>query len=338
MWRKFPMEFITEYERKEEELQVVLNHIKILCGNDDEVYNYFIKWIAQMIQYPAVKSICPTIISQQGAGKGTLMKLFGAMLGSAKVFETTTPSRDVWGDFNGRMCNTFLINLNELSKRETMECEGKIKGLITDPKLTINNKGLNQYDIMSFHRFIATTNNGEPMNTSHDDRRNMIVRSSDEKCGDKEYFKKLHTMLEDINVVKTCYDYFKSIPDMDKFHLLEIPQTEHQTQLKQLSVSPIEQWLKSFTLDNYEKEEVELLGSEACKLFKKWCSENSVEYEINATKFGVRLCLLKIDAITKGKHTNKGETKIYNINGLKNHFKIGCIVKLQDDNELDIEN
>jgi hypothetical protein len=61
----------------------------------------------------------------------------------------------VWGDFNGPMCNTFLVNFNELSKRETMECEGRIKSLITDPKQTINNNGVNQYDIQSIHRFIA---------------------------------------------------------------------------------------------------------------------------------------------------------------------------------------
>lgn len=335
MWRKFPMEFVTEYEHKEDELNLILNHIKILSGNNEEVYQYFIKWIAQMIQYPAIKTICPTLISKQGAGKGTLMKLFSAMLGSAKVFETTTPSRDVWGDFNGRMCNTFLINLNELSKKETVECEGKIKGLITDPKLTINNKGVNQYDIMSFHRFLITTNNSEPINTSHDDRRNLIIRSSDEKCNDKEYFKQLHSILEDVNVVKTCYEYFKSIPDMDKFNTLPIPQTNHQTNLKKLSENPIEQWLEAFTLENFEKDEVELLGTEACKLFKSWCSQNEMKYEIDAKKFGVRLSNLNIDGVEKGRHTNKGDTKKYNISKLKSHFKLGCIIKYKEDDEVE---
>lgn len=337
MWRKFPMEFVTKYETKELEKQVILDHIKILCGNNEEVFDYFIKWIAQMIQYPAVKTICPTLISKEGAGKGTLMKLFGAMLGSAKVYETTSPSRDVWGDFNGRMCNTFLINLNELSKRETSECEGKIKGLITDPKLTINNKGVNQYDIQSFHRFIITTNNGEPINTSHDDRRNLIIRSSDEKIGDKEYFNNLHAILQDTNVVKTCYEYFKSIPDMDKFGTLKMPQTEHQSNLKQLSVSPIEQWLESFALSNYDKEEVELLGTDACQIFKEWCAENDLKYEIDAKKLGVRLSNLSISGIEKGRHTNKGWTKIYNISKLKQHFKIGCIIKMKEEPELDAE-
>ena len=326
MWRKFPMEFITEYEYKENELKLILNHIKILSGNNEAVFDYFIKWIAQMIQYPAVKTICPTLISNQGSGKGTLMKLFSSMLGSAKVFETTTPSRDVWGDFNGRMCNTFLINLNELSRRETLECEGKIKGLITDSKLTINNKGVNQYDIMSFHRFIVTTNNSEPMTTSHDDRRNLIIRSSDEKCGDKEYFKELHNILEDINVIKTCYDFFKSIPDMDKFNSIEIPSTQYQSNLKELSISPIEQWLESFTLQNYDKEFIELLGVETCELFNDYCKLNCITYTVDAKKLGVRLSNLNIDGIQKGKHTNKGWTKIYDISKLKHHFKIDCVI------------
>ena len=45
------------------------------------------------------------------------------MMGSEKVFETPQPSRDIWGDFNGRMANTFLINLNELSKKKGLKAK-----------------------------------------------------------------------------------------------------------------------------------------------------------------------------------------------------------------------
>ena len=115
------MELVKEYTPNMDALEMFRNHIKILCGNDENVANYMECWIAQMIQFPAVKSICPTIISNQGAGKGTLLKLISAMIGQDKYFETTSPSRDVWGDFNGRMANTFLINLDELSRRESLE-------------------------------------------------------------------------------------------------------------------------------------------------------------------------------------------------------------------------
>lgn len=344
MWRKFDMELITAYEHKQKELDVILHHIRILCNHDEEVYQYFIKWIAQMIQFPAIKSICPTLISEEGAGKGSLLKLLRKMMGESKLLETTTPSRDVWGEFNGRMCHTFLINLNELSKKETIECEGRIKGLITDPKLTINNKGVNQYDIDSYHRFLITTNKSEPINTSKGDRRNLIIRSSDEKCAktieNKEYFTMLHEMLNDVNVIKTCYEYFKSIPDMDKFHLLAIPTTEYQSNLKELSVCPIEQWVEYFTLQNFDKEEVELLGSETVALFKDWCKLNAINYEIDARKLGVRISNLKISGIKKGNHTRKGETKLFIIPELKSHFKLDACVfkpepKLEDNDEIE---
>ena len=156
MWIPFAMERITQYEEKPDELKKILNHIRILCNNEEDVYKYFINWIAQMIQYPEVKTIIPTLISKEGSGKETLLSLLSKMLESEKVMETTSTSRDVWGDFNGIMTNAFLVNLNELSKKETENSEGKIKGLITDSVLYINNKGVNQYPITSYHRFIIT--------------------------------------------------------------------------------------------------------------------------------------------------------------------------------------
>ena len=62
-WRKYEMERIDTCMYKNDELQNVLNHIRILCGNEESVFNYFVKWIEQMIQFPEIKSIWPTLIS-----------------------------------------------------------------------------------------------------------------------------------------------------------------------------------------------------------------------------------------------------------------------------------
>jgi hypothetical protein len=211
-----------------------------------------------------------------------------------------------------------------------MESEGKIKGLITDNTLAINQKGIPQYKIKSYHRFITTTNKEEPVNTTNGDRRNLIIRSSDEKKGDYIYFETMHKFLEDIDVVRTCYVYFKGIEGMDKFKDIPIPLTEYHTNLKELSKSPIEQWLESFTREhmNDDKECVELLGSEIYELFKNWCGENGIKYEIDCRKLGIRLTNMKINGIYKGNHTMKGETKIFNITELKKTLKIGCIIDL----------
>ena len=275
-----------------------------------------------MIQYPHIKTIMPTFISGEGSGKGTLFKLFEKMLGNEKVFETTNPSRDVWGDFNGMMCNCFLVNLNELSKKDTMEAEGKIKGLITDNSLAINQKGLPQYKIRSYHRFITTTNKEEPLNSTYGDRRNLIIRSSDEKKGDFQYFETIHKYLEDTDVIRTCYDYFKGINGMDKFKDISIPLTDHQSNLKELSKSPIEQWLESFTREHIDEDKVELLGTEIYEKFKQWCNANGIKYDIDSHKLGIRITNMKINGIYKGNHTMKGKTKIFCITELKKTLKI----------------
>ena len=320
MWRPFEMEYVTDYTPRGDELNFILNHIKILCGNEEVVYDYFIKWIAQLIQYPETKTNCPTFISKEGSGKGTLMRLFEKMLGSTKVFETTTPSRDIWGDFNGRMANTFLINLNELSKKETQDSEDKIKGLITDPKLTINNKGMNQYEIQSYHRFIITTNNEEPVNTNKDDRRKFIIRCSDELIGNKDYFNKIYEYLDDINVIKTCYEYFKSIPDMDKFNKIPVPITEHHKNLIEFATSPIELWLRDFTFQNINNDTVMELKSEiVIEKFMEWCSNNHHNYNCSSLQLMCRINRLKINGIYKHYTKNCNKT-VFDFQLMKKHF------------------
>jgi hypothetical protein len=336
-WKPFAMELVKNYDPTLGALELIKKHILILCNNEIEVAKYFEAWIAQMIQFPAIKTICPTLISKEGSGKGTLMILLQKMIGNSKYFETTTPSRDVWGDFNGRMASTFLVNLDELSKKESMECEGKIKGLITNPNMTINNKGINQYGIMSYHRFIATTNNEDPIKTTKGDRRNLIIRSSDELKGNSKYFNDMYKLLDDDNVIKTCYEYFKSIPDMDKFNELKMPETSYQNDMKDASISPIESWLKSYIIENFYETEKELIDKDQFDLFKEWCKKCGIEYNLSSIQFGVRMTRLNLQGIEKGKHTKKGNTKIFNISKLKEELKLIDMIIEDVDEELDID-
>jgi hypothetical protein len=326
MWRPFDMELVNDYEERPDELAVILNHIKILCGNNEVVSDYLIKWIAQMIQYPEVKTICPTLISKEGSGKGTLLLLIEKMIGSSKYFETTDPLRDVWGNFNGRMANKFLVNLNEMSKKDTLECQGKIKGLITDGKLTINNKGMNQYEIQSYHRFIITTNNEDPITTKSDDRRNLVIRTSDELKGNDEYFKKFYKMMDDVNVVKTFYEYLKNIPDMENFREIPIPQTEHQNDMKDMNMDIEERWLRDM-VQNHEKDFV-MSNPESLKKFMDFCIENGIDYKTNAIKLGMKIKRLLGDCIQKDRDT-KSRNTIFLLDKMKTKFNMGVQVILK---------
>jgi hypothetical protein len=322
LWRPFAMEVLTSpYETHTEGLNMMLKHIMVLCNNEKEVFDYFIGWIAMMIQKPEVKTTCITLISKEGAGKGTLMQLFAKMLGESKILETKTPSRDVWGQFNGIMADAFLVNLNEMEYKETQNAEGQIKALITDTQMTISKKGTNQFSINSYHHFIITTNKENPIATTKDDRRKLIIRSSDEFIGNREYFNKMYALLENVEFIRTCYAYFKDY-DLSGYEYKDIPKTEHQEDLKELSVSAPEQWLESFTRDNRNEESVERLGRVVFNLFMGWCGENNIKYDTTPQKLGIKLKSLKIDGVEKGDSKVDGKMKVFNINKLKKHFNI----------------
>merc|ERR1711991_822955 len=72
LWTPFSAENLTEYTEQPENLEFYLNHLKILCNNEDKAYDYFIKWNAQMVQQPAEKSSCITMISDEGAGNAMI--------------------------------------------------------------------------------------------------------------------------------------------------------------------------------------------------------------------------------------------------------------------------
>lgn len=340
LWIPFEAESIKMSSHNNEALLFILHHIYILCNNDGDVAEYFIKWIGQMIQFPAVKTICPTMISNEGAGKGSLMKLFKKMLGSKRCMETTNPGRDVWGQYNYCMTNVFLVNLNELSKKDTLDSEGKIKALITDGNLWVNPKGVNQFEIKSYHRFFITTNKLEPISTSTGDRRNLIIRSSDELCEKNEsninYFKKLHKYLDDPNVIANCYDYFSKIENLDKFNDIPIPKTEYQENLKQLELSPPEQYIKSLVL-NENKESISFDGNNLYKNFSAWCVDNNIEYDITPLKLAVRLSNLNIKGCTK-KKTRINNLTVLDVKEVRKHFKIDQFIDEDEEPSIIINN
>lgn len=362
LWEDWNVNKYEDYEQKPEEIGKLLNHIKILCGNHEETFDYMCKWIAQMLQFPATKTICPTIISQQGGGKGTFLRLMRLMMGTRKVIETTNPSRDCWGDFNSIMSSSFLINLNELSKRDTLSAEGKIKGLITDDTLFINKKNTPQHIIRSFHRFIITTNNEEPIGTSKDDRRNIIIRASDEKCGDKAYFKELYNIMKDRDVIVSMYRYFtdeNKYPDLKNFGNIPLPKTPYQKELEKLNISPIEQYIKrkaeknmgnSFEDDEGNKSYTEKVSmKDLYSKFQNWKETNKYDYHCNYDKFGVRLHRLNINGVSKGIHTKNGNLIELNYKEINKQYlddltfdeyynsfnQPGCLININNNEEID---
>jgi len=291
----------------------------ILCNHEEVIYNYFIRWFGQMLKYPSTKTNAPTFISEEGAGKGSLFELFRRVLGDSKVLETTKPDL-VLGQFNDLLVNAFLVIFNEIERKQLVEHAGSLKAFITDKSVQINGKGKKSFKMLSLHRALSATNSltGGAINPHINDRRNVIIRCSDELCNNVEYFKKFYSIINNKQVIRKFYDYCYNLDGLEKLELP--PKTEHHKILIGGNVCHVKEFMKenvySWSAQNIEDKEI--MPITLYNDFKSYIESNGFKYETNTVHLSRKIGLLKIPH-TKGK--SKGSRCIrFNVDELITYF------------------
>ena len=322
LWTGYDMEKIENYEKDEEAIEFFKNHLKIMCNHDEVVTNYILNWVGQMIQYPAIKpGVVPTFIAKQGAGKGSINNLIIKLLGKSKTLYTSTPSQHVWGNFNGLMINSIFVNLDELKKKEFNGSDDVYKSLITEPSIVINQKGQKQKTLNSFHRILNTTNNGNALYFPKDNRRDLVTQSSNELIGNNDYFDKFYAYLDNVDAMKSVFEYFNSIPNLDKFRNIKKPKTKYQEDMEEESIDPIESWLRNFIKNNYKETDIEVSKSTLYLSFNAFIKKYYPDNKYSKTNFCKQLIALNVDGITERRTSVKRYVEM-NIETVMKTFKM----------------
>ena len=152
-------------------------HVR-LCGENTDFFNYFLLWLASIVQRPHEKTrVCIVIKSPaEGCGKSMFCDFFGnKILG---YYLQTAKPKNILGQFNGLVENKLLVNLNEISIKDTYNERGSLNELITDPSITIERKGVDSFSTPNHLNFIATTNSNAPFPLTHGDRRYACVETN----------------------------------------------------------------------------------------------------------------------------------------------------------------
>jgi hypothetical protein len=339
IWVPFEMERYNELplvntDEVREGVAFLRNHMSIMCDHQPDTLLEFEKWIAQMIQFPEVKSHMPIFQSKEGSGKGSFFALLKKILGEDKILETESPEEYVWGRFNNMMETAFLVVMNEISKQMTNGGIDKIKGLIDGAQIQIQHKGKGAYNMKSFHRFAGCTNAWDGgITINKGSRRFLMCKMSDEKNGNTEYWAKYRALLENTDVLRGFYNYYKT---MEVSRVLPRPiNTEFAKELQKLSIDVPTLWVKDMVADaklnksNYlannkneykiVKDEyvIELTGKRSCEMLMDWCKENGYSrYETTPIKLGVFLKTKKWAGLIKGRELNYGDTRYFRVDTL----------------------
>ena len=357
LWTPYSMENVKSWKHNQEAVDYFKNHMYIMTGEDTKYADYFMIYLAHIIQYPHLKSICPTMISLQGAGKSSIVELMKVLLGENKVLTTANPEKEVWGDFNNLMLNVKFVNLDECDFRNAFGADGKIKKLISSTDININPKGINSFPTKSSHVFFATTNSQHGcFKTTHDDRRNFVIRSSSRVKNDKSYFDKFYAYLKNVDAMRSFYEYLKTLPNVPEV-MNDPPKTDYQNDIVELSKSPLEVWLETKTQQKYSErcDLMELMrthkelanntkisgdyidtftSEELLKDYSEFCVKSGFKYETNIIKLGVNISLMvkaepKLEGCLPTKRTNKGMVRQLNYTKLAEYYNLIGEVKYE---------
>ena len=99
---------------------------------------------------------------------------------------------------------------------------------------------------------------------------------------------------------------------MSQFFGVPFPLTEFHKTMTELTVTPIEAWLRDFVSNHIDKVEVEYPCNEVYTYFKDWIKHNMPNYECNYLQFGVRLTVFNKELI-KTKKTKTHNHRVFNI-------------------------
>jgi hypothetical protein len=294
-------------------VEFMRQHILVLCNYDEEVAKTMELWISHAFKYPKNKSFVPIFIGKQGAGKDMFFAWIEKMMGEKKKFETSTPEKNIWGNFNPFMKSAYLIHLSEFGRKNTQEYVGQIKAITTSGKVMINEKNKGEYQIDSYHRFIGASNFAEPIPIESDNRRYLLIHTSPDKIGDTEYFNQGWGYLKDKNALKSMYDYFMSLDPPENFQYHMIKETEYMEYLKDISRPQEECWLEYFVNNNTKEGKIQKFKTlDLYDNYKSWCDITRQSYKMEKRKFLIQI-KVAVGNTTKHIHIKRYNDGMYGV-------------------------
>ena len=230
------------------QIQHFLIHIyKIWAKRQEELFQCIIFWFASLIQFPAEKLPSLNIIGEQGAGKGIIGDFIrDYLLGMEHCFESGS-IESVFNHFNLHLANKLFVYISEIEGGGgpgiSWKTHHKIKSMITDKVMPIEQKGADIRMHESHLHFMISSNNRSPFRIDGEkERRTIIFEMSDEEAGESPYFIELGKNLKQENA-DHLFSYLMMIKIPEGFFMSykNIPKTDLRQDLINLSrPNPVE--------------------------------------------------------------------------------------------------
>ena len=208
-------------EELESELEFVFQHIRNIMGSDktDELFEFFLKYMAHLIKYPnVIPRVAWFIHGQEGSGKNQLLNLFTQIIGY-EYGVSTTNGNNIFGQFNSQLNHKIIVNFNEVSNVHTYIED--IKSVITDETINTTKKGKEVKTYRNVSRVFFFGNNANKVPIGYSDRRWVACETSIAHKSIEGYNTKLAEQVSSLYIQKCMKRYLTEFVKVDKYEKFE---------------------------------------------------------------------------------------------------------------------
>jgi hypothetical protein len=219
-----------------------------VCGEDFELYHYYMSWWAHKLQRPNRKVGTALILrGGEGTGKTSTAKVFQRIFGPHML--KVNDSQQVMGRFNGSHAALLVLHSEESFWAGNKSLEGKLKDIITSDTQQIEFKGKEPKVMPNYYDLYVTGNPDWMVPASLDARRFAVYEIGKKRTRDAKFFAAMRKQMWDgeASGCRALMRYLLDYPvknDMD-----DIPITAALVSQKELTMSTLHKVLLGIAED-----------------------------------------------------------------------------------------
>lgn len=212
----------------------------VVCAGNLAHANFLYDWLAHLVQAPQRKVGTALVLKSdaEGSGKSLLVNnVLKPIFGDAAT--TIDKAEKLTGKFNSFLEHTVVVGVEEAIWAGSKSDAGVVKNVITNPKIRIERKGLDDYEALNYARLIFTSNEDWVVPTGPLARRFFVLEVKNPQANQPAYFDPLFQELERGGVEAFLHDMLKR---KITSQLNQPPFTEALSEQRKLSMTPVESW------------------------------------------------------------------------------------------------
>ena len=214
--------------------------LKVICDGNKTLLAYVVSWMARAVQEPGTQGEVAIVLrGGRGTGKGTFVNWFGKIFGQHYMYITN--AKHLVGNFNAHLRDAVVVFADEAFFAGDRSHASVLKGLITDPFITIEGKHKNAVTARNVTHLLMASNDDWIVPAGQNERRFCVIDVSPCRQQNHAYFGPLNQQMENGGLEAMLYDLQQL--DLTSFNVRAVPTTEALIDQKLRSLSGPDAWL-----------------------------------------------------------------------------------------------